>query len=132
MSEANERMEGCYPKKEPQSGDTTHTMSSHRVHFFYVIWSTKGRSKSILPKVRDQLYPYLNGIIKKCNGSILVIGGMLDHVHLLLEISNLDNYTATIRNAKAGSSGWLKGEFPEYNTFLTLHDAKYDEKYLFE
>ena len=91
-------------------------MSSHRVHFFHLIWSTKDRKIWLLPKIQKQLYPYIGGIIKK-TGQLLEIGGMGDHVHLLIEMSNLDNFTSTIRNVKTGSSFWLKNEFPECREF---------------
>ena len=91
--------------------------SSHRVHFFHLVWSTKERKNLILPKVQSKLYPYMGGIVRKCKGSLMEIGGIANHVHLLIEISNLDGYTTLIRNTKASSTGWLKKEFPECHTF---------------
>ena len=91
-------------------------MSSHRVHFFHLVWSTKDRRNWLLPKIQKQLYPYMGGIIKK-TGKLLEIGGMADHVHLLVELSNLDHFTSTIQNVKTGSSFWLKKEFMECKEF---------------
>jgi len=91
--------------------------SSHRVHFFQLIWSTKGRQDLILPKIQNKLYAYMGGIVRKTGGSLLEIGGIPNHVHLLVELSNLDRFTALIRNTKASSSSWLKKEFPECRNF---------------
>lgn len=91
--------------------------SSHRVHFFHLIWSTKGRKDFILPKIQNQLYAYIGGIIRKNFGSLLEIGGIANHLHLLIEVSNLDHFTALVRNAKASSSSWLKREFAECSQF---------------
>jgi len=87
--------------------------SSHRAHYFHLIWSTKGRQDLILPKVQERLYPYMGGIIRKSRGVLLEIGGISNHVHLLVGVSNLDHFTALVRNTKASSSGWLKQEYPE-------------------
>ena len=45
------------------------------------------------------------------------VGGTANHVHLLVEISNLDHFTAIIRNTKASSTSWLKREFIECRNF---------------
>ncbi len=91
--------------------------NSHRVHFFHFIWSTKERKNLILPKIQQSLYSYMGGIIRKNKGSLLEIGGIANHVHLLVEISNLDIYTALIRSTKASSSSWIKKEFIECRDF---------------
>ncbi len=91
--------------------------SSHRVHFFHLIWSAKRRQNLILPKIQDRLYSYMGGVIRKSNAALLEIGGIANHVHLLVELSNLDHFTALIRNTKASSSSWLKQEFPECRQF---------------
>ena len=91
--------------------------SSHRVHFFHLVWSTKDRKNLILPKMQEKLYSYTAGIVRKTGGALLEIGGIANHVHLLVELSNLDHFTALIRNTKAASSSWLKQEFPECTTF---------------
>ena len=91
--------------------------SSHRVHFFHLIWSTKGRQNLILPKIQDRLYGYMGGIIKNSGASLLQAGGIANHVHLLIEVSNLDKYSSIIRDTKARSTIWLKSEFPECHQF---------------
>jgi len=91
--------------------------SSHRVHLFHLIWSTKGRKNFILPKMQDRLYDYMGGIIKKTGGSLLQAGGIANHVHLLIELSNLDHFTTLLRNTKSASTTWLKQNFPECSSF---------------
>lgn len=91
--------------------------SSHRIHFFHLIWSTKGRKNLILPKIQDSLYAYMGGIVRKSRGSLLEIGGIANHVHLLVEVSNPDRFTSFIGNIKSCSTSWLKKEFPECNGF---------------
>ncbi len=91
--------------------------SSHRVHFFHLIWSTKGRENLILPKTKNALYEYMGGIIRNTGGSLIEIGGIANHVHLLIELSNLDRFTALLRNVKSSSTTWLKQKYPDCRFF---------------
>jgi len=91
--------------------------STYKVHIFHLIWSTKHRKNLILPKMKKELYGYMGGIIRKSDEQILEIGGIENHVHLLVKISNLDKYTSLIRNTKASSSAWIKTKFNEARTF---------------
>ena len=88
-----------------------------KCHYFHLIWSTKKREKMILPIFRDKLYAYMGGIIRKKGAHLLQIGGIEDHVHLLVSIGNLDNFSDIIRDVKTGASRWIHQEFPEYKSF---------------
>ncbi len=85
--------------------------------FFHLIWATKGRKDLLLPKIQNKLFPYISGIIRKNKGTLLEIGGIANHIHLLIELSILDGFTALIRNVKSSSTTWLKKEFFECNLF---------------
>ncbi len=90
---------------------------SYRVHFYHCIWSTKQRCAFIIPKVQMHLYTYINGIITNQSGNLLEIGGMPDHVHLLLKLSDDQQYSHFIRNVKASSSSWIHKNFPDMQEF---------------
>ncbi len=59
----------------------------------------------------------MGAIIKNHSGKLLEICGMPDHVHLLLELSNLDNFSYFIRELKASSSLWIHKNFPALDHF---------------
>lgn len=86
--------------------------TSFRIHYFHLIWSTKGRRNYILPKMQEDLYKYIGGIIRKNHGTLLEIGGIENHIHLLLQIENLEHFNNLVRNAKAYSTIWIKKTFP--------------------
>ena len=90
---------------------------SYRVHFFHLIWSTKQRRSQILPNVQPRLYSYLGAITKNHSGKLLEIGGMPDHVHLLIELSSIDEFSHFVRDLKASSSLWIHKNFPHLNDF---------------
>ena len=60
-----------------------HTFSSLNVH---CIFSTKERAPILSTEIRERLWPYLGGIAKQNNIRPACIGGVADHVHLLLSL----------------------------------------------
>jgi len=90
---------------------------SYRAHCFHLIWSTKKRRPLITPNIQARLYPYLGSIILNHGGHLLEIGGMPDHVHLLIELSNLDKFSSLLRDLKASSSGWIHKNFSDLSDF---------------
>ncbi len=90
---------------------------SYRVHYFHLIWSTKERRPLIVPDVQTRLYSYIAAIVKNHSGKLLEIGGMTDHIHMLIELSNLDNFSYVVRDLKAASSLWIHKNFPDLDRF---------------
>jgi REP element-mobilizing transposase RayT len=50
----------------------------------HIIFSTKNRKSFIVPEIMDELHSYMVGIAKTYDCQIHEIGGVEDHVHLLL------------------------------------------------
>ena len=96
---------------------------SFRIHLFHFIWSTKQRSPKISPDIQSRLYSYMGAIIRNNSGKLLEIGGMPDHVHLLIELSNLDKFSHFVRDVKASSSLWI------HKNFSNLQDFAWQEGY---
>ena len=59
----------------------SHSYSSNRVH---VIFSTKGRAKTLSDEFQPKLWAYMAGIARKQGFEAMIIGGVQDHVHALL------------------------------------------------
>jgi len=85
----------------------------HKGHFFHSIGSTKNRTKWIDSESQTNLYSYMGGIVRNYKGSLFEIGGISDHVHLLINLRNLDKYSYLIRDAKAHSTLWIHKNFPK-------------------
>lgn len=96
---------------------------SYRIHFFHFVWSTKQRRPQISTDVQSRLYPYMGAIIRNHSGKLLEIGGMSDHIHLLIELSTLDKFSHFVRDLKASSSLWI------HQNFLNLNDFAWQEGY---
>ncbi len=84
---------------------------------FHIIFSTKHREPFITPALRDRLYPFVGGIVRDERGTLLTIGGMSDHVHLLV-ISRTDGTVADlVRHVKSRSSLWVHEEYKDQRAF---------------
>ena len=57
-------------------------ISSH----LHCVFSTKERRPIIIPALRERLWPFLGGIARQNNMKAVEIGGMPDHVHILLSL----------------------------------------------
>ena len=58
----------------------------------------------------EKLHAYLGGIVKNQNGVALAVGGVDDHVHLLVSLAATPCLSDSMRELKAGSSGWVRRE----------------------
>ncbi len=83
----------------------------------HIVFSTKGREPWIAAPVAERLYPYLGGIVRECGGCAYAIGGVADHVHMLVRCPPTIATADLLRTLKSRSSKWLRGEFPELNGF---------------
>ena len=90
---------------------------SFRSHYYHLIWSTKNRKKMITPDIQPRLYAYIGGIIRSHEGHLLSIGGIDDHVHLLITAITPDKFSSTIRDAKSRSTVWIHETFPTHRYF---------------
>ena len=79
---------------------------------YHIVFSTKGRVPSITEPIRERLYEYIGGIIRSEGGSLIQIGGMPDHVHLLARLKAAVSVAEMVRLVKSNSSLWLH-ELPE-------------------
>jgi len=59
---------------------------------------------------RERLHAYLGGITKGHEVVPLAIGGISDHVHLLVSLKSKHRLDYLLRELKADSSGWVHRE----------------------
>jgi REP element-mobilizing transposase RayT len=72
-----------------------------------VVFSTKGRVRSIGTELQPKLWAYLRGIARNTKVNALAIGGMEDHVHSLIEIPADLALAKAVQLMKGNSSKWL-------------------------
>lgn len=74
---------------------------------FHCMFSTKGRLKVLTDEIRERLFPYMVGIARNNGFRILEVGGVEDHVHLLLSHGPAQNLSKCMQLIKGGSCKWI-------------------------
>lgn len=62
-------------------------------------------------EIRDEVHRYLGGIVKGRDGNPRSIGGVEDHVHLLVSLNSTHCLSDFMRELKKHSSMWIKARF---------------------
>ena len=83
----------------------------------HVIFSTKNREPWLTEPIRKRLWPYLGGIARENQMKALEVGGVSDHVHILVSIPPTLAVAKAVQLIKGGSSHWIKETFPNTATF---------------
>ena len=74
----------------------------------HIVFGTKNRAAAIPDSLRDDLYSYIGGIVRGEGGSLKAIGGMPDHLHLLVRVGPQASISNLLQKVKANSSRWLR------------------------
>lgn len=85
----------------------SHTYFQNVMH---IVFSTKERRKMIPAPMKERLWAYTAGICKHQKIFVHAIGGMEDHIHLLLQFPPTLMIADAIRDIKSISSGWMSDE----------------------
>jgi REP element-mobilizing transposase RayT len=77
---------------------------------YHLVDSTKDRVANIAPPWRERLHAFLGGVIKELDGFPEAIGGVGDHVHLLIGLGAMHRLADVMREIKSVSSRWVHEE----------------------
>ena len=82
-------------------------MSTFTNLLFHIIYSTKYRKQTIRTQWQNDLYGYIGGIVRDQKGTLFKIGGVEDHLHLLIKLSPTIAISDVLRKIKSNSSKWI-------------------------
>ena len=88
-------------------------ISSH----FHCVFSTKERRPLITPELRERLWPFIGGIARQNKMKAIEVGGVEDHVHILLSLPSTMAVAKALQLIKGGSSKWIHETFPDQRGF---------------
>jgi len=83
-------------------------MSTYTQILYHIVFSTKNRTRVLLPDNRERLFRYIWGIVKKKNCHLHRINGVEDHLHILTSLHPCERLADLVRDIKAGASQWIK------------------------
>lgn len=89
------------------------------IHFIWVTWD---RLPLISPELEPGLYRVMGEIASRHKTRVLAIGGVADHVHLLLKLRSINSVAELAKDIKGASSRFA-------NDFLPLHNFKWRPTY---
>jgi len=84
---------------------------------YHLIFSTKNREPWICPDIEQRIWEYLGGIARQNGMKALQIGGIEDHVHVVLAIPAPLSLSKGLQLLKGASSKWIRETFPDLTTF---------------
>jgi REP element-mobilizing transposase RayT len=85
--------------------------------YFHCVFSTKERRPQITLELRERLWPFLGGIARQNKMKAIGMGGVEDHVHLLLSLPSTLSVAKALQLIKGGSSKWVHETFPQHRLF---------------
>jgi REP element-mobilizing transposase RayT len=74
---------------------------------YHIIFSTKSREPLISARLCNDLYAYIGGIVRARKSMLMEIGGMPDHLHLVIRTRPDMPVAELVRLVKANSSKWV-------------------------
>ena len=83
----------------------------------HVVFSTKDRRPFITPELQERLWPYLGGIARENKMRAILVGGVADHIHILLSLPSTLAISKAVQLIKGNSSKWVHETFPQHAAF---------------
>lgn len=91
-----------------QFNEKYYLQNSHSKVYVHAIWSTHYRMPWLNKEICQALYLRIGEIISNLGGVMHEIGGVEDHLHLLLEMPKDHALSDIIREIKTSTTHWLK------------------------
>ena len=83
----------------------------------HLIFSTKNREPWLDAEVRPRMHAYLATVCRDLGAEAFRVGGVADHVHLVVTLPRTLGQSGLVEEIKKLSSKWIKGLDPKYRRF---------------
>ncbi len=75
---------------------------------YHIVFSTKNREPYLAEELRERIYKYICGTVRGLGGKCIEIGGIEDHVHLLVVLKPTMNMSKFIQDLKPNVTKWAR------------------------
>ncbi len=76
--------------------------------FIHLVFAVKYRDATLDKSWRQELYQYIIGLIDKRGHKVYAIGGIYDHIHILISMSPAQSLSELVMEVKRASTLWIK------------------------
>ncbi len=81
----------------------------------HIVFSTKNRAPFLQPDIIERVHDYLGGTARGLGAIVVRIGGVEDHVHLLLKLRGTHSTSSLVREIKKACTGWIQEFVPGFS-----------------
>ncbi len=85
-------------------------MANYTQLFVQLVFAVKHRDALIDRELEERLYPYIIAIVNNRKHEVIAIGGMPDHIHILLRLHPSQCISDLVRDIKSNSSHMVNEE----------------------
>ena len=83
----------------------------------HIVFSTKNRQEIIDDDIETHLFGYIGSICNSQNCKTIIVGGYRNHVHIFCSLHRTKSQSDLVKEIKASSSKWIKGQGNQYTNF---------------
>lgn len=89
---------------------------SYTRFLYHIVFRTKCSLNTIPESHEKDLYAYILGFVNNKNAVLYRIGGMPNHIHMLVDLPPMLSVASFMQELKIATSKWLKtnSEFPDF------------------
>lgn len=91
--------------------NTYHSLAIH------CVFSTRRSEPVITQELEVRLWPFIGGILRQNGMKALCVGGVADHIHLLMSLPTTMSVARAVQPVKGNSSKWVHEAFPQKRSF---------------
>lgn len=85
--------------------------------FYHILFSTKGRKDLIGQEIEERVWAYIGGIARNHEIIAVQVGGIENHIHVLIMAKPKFAPSQIVQWIKGESSRWIHETFPELRSF---------------
>ncbi len=91
--------------------------------FVHIVWATWDRAPLLIDDLQTQAYRVIGAKCAELGASVLAIGGITDHIHLLVQLSATLSVAALVKEVKGASGHLLAKQAMAGDTFFKWQGA---------
>ena len=85
--------------------------------YYHIIFSTKHRHRWLSPEIEERVWSYLGGIARENKMTAFQVGGIQDHIHILIGAPPTIASSKATQLLKGGASKWIHETFSNMRAF---------------